>query len=551
MRFFQVKRTLKCRMSSPAVVIGSRNALATVLLSLLLSSVSTDVFAQNKSATPRKLPSAERIVSDYLKAIGGKKRLAAIRDATYDWSVKLQEQTMGVARTQIKAPVSVHTKITFGNGVIAAAANTSSAWERGLEGNVRTLTGAEASAAKLQAMLDASRLVNFKRLSILARTVGIDEAATEPSYLVEFSMRNGARIRYSFSIARKLLLQINDEARKTATTFGDYRAENNVLEPHRKEVNIGGTGVLTFLLERVSYNTGISLAAFDAPPGTEVLDIPALMREVSKNQDALEERTAEYAFKQTETTREINDKGVVKKETVRVYGVFPIANRQPVYKLISENGVALSAEKAAKEEKRVMDEMVKAEKEGEENKRKREQRKAELAKKRAEGKAEDDDPGISQFLRACEFVSPRRERFRDRDVIVFDFRPRADFRPRNRSESLISKLVGVMWIDPVDREVIRMEARLAQGFRVGGGLLVSLKPGAAMVMEQTRMADGVWLPRLAHFNLSIRVLLFAGGEINKTYEWSDYKHFKANVDSYKLEAPPKETPPKGEQPPTE
>jgi len=541
MRFFQVKRKHKWQISSPAVVDSGRCALAAVLFSLLLSSISPLVFAQNKRTLPRKLPSAERIVSDYLKAIGGKKRLAAISDATYDWNVKLQEQSMGVAGTQIKAPVSVRTKITFGNGVIDAAANTSSAWERGLDGNVRTLTGAEASAAKLQAMLEASRLVDFKRLSILARTVGVDEAVTEPAYIVEFSMRNGSRIRYSFSIARKLLLQINDEARKTTTLFGDYRAENNVLEPHRKEVNVGGTGFLTFLLERVRYNTGISVATFDAPPGTEALDIPALMRDLSKNQDALEERTAEYAFKQTETTREINDKGEIKKETVRVYEVFPIANRDPVYKLISENGVALSAERAAREEKRVQDEMVKAEKESEENKRKREQRKAELAKKRAAGKAEDEDPGISQFLRVCEFVSPRRERFRDRDAIVFDFRPRGDFRPSNRSESLISKLVGVVWIDPVDRQVIRMEARLAEGFKVGGGLLVSLRPGAAMVMEQTRMADGVWLPRLAHFNLSIRVLLFAGGEINKTFEWSDYKHFKGEVNSYKLEAPPVET----------
>lgn len=445
---------------------------------------------------------------------------------------------MGVARAQMKAPVSVRTTMTFGNGVIDAAANTSSAWERGLDGNVRTLTGAEAGAAKLQAILEAGHLLDYKRLSVLARTVAVDNAGLEPAYIVEFSMRNGARLRYSFSATRKLLLQITDEARQTTTVLSDYRAENGVLEPHRKEVNAGGSGSLTFLLEQVKYNTGLTAAAFDPPRGAETLDIPALMREVSGNQDVLEERTAEYAFTQKETTREINDRGEIKKETVRIYEVFPVANRDPVYRLISEDGVPLSAERAAKEERRVQDELVKAEKEGRENKEKRERRQAELAKKQPAGKAEDEDPAISQFLRACEFVSPRRERFRDRDCIVFDFRPRPDFHPANRSESLISKLVGVLWIDPIDRQVMRMEARLAQGFKIGGGLLVSLRPGAAMVMEQTRMEDGVWLPRLAHFNLSIRVLLFGGGDINKTFEWSDYKHFKGNVDSYKLEAPP-------------
>lgn len=487
---------------------------------------------------------AERIAGDYVKAIGGKKRLAAIADATYDWSVKLQEQVMGVARTQIKAPVSVRTTMMFGNGIIDAAANTSSAWERGLDGKVRTLTGAEADAAKLQAILEAGRLLNYKRLSVLARTVALDSSRAEPAYIVEFSMRNGSRLRYSFSVARKLLLQISDEARKTTTVLSDYRAENDVLEPHRKDVNVSGTGSLTLLLVGVKYNTGLAATAFDPPRATETLDIPGLMREVSRNQDVLEERTAEYAFTQKETTREINDRGELKKETVRIYEVFPVANREPVNRLISEDGVPLSAERAAKEEKRVQDEMVKAEKEGRENKEKRERQKAELAKKRAAGKAAEDDPGISQFLRACEFVSPRRERFRERDAIVFDFRPRADFHPTNRSESLISKLVGVIWIDPIDRQVMRMEAKLAEGFKVGGGLVVSLRPGAAMVMEQTRMEDGVWLPRLAHFNLSIRVLLFGGGDINKTYEWSDYKHFKGNVDSYKLEAPPSSNVPK-------
>lgn len=537
MSFFQVKQR---HFSTGRIRAFAACARVAVLCALLLTFFGSVAWGQAKKSTaPRKLPSADRIVDDYIKAIGGKKRVAAIADATYEWTVKLQDQPMGLARVQMKTPMSVRSTLTFGNGVLDAAANPSSTWERGLDGNLRTLTDSQAGAAKLQSILEASRLLNYKRLSVLARTAAFDDSGPEAVYVVEFSTRTGASLRYSFSVARKLLMQVKDDARKTSTVFSDYRPESGLLEAHRKEVNTGGSGDLTFLLQRVSYNQGITNATFDPPPGNETLDIAALMREVSRNQDVLEERTAEYSYLQKETTREINDRGEVKKETVKIYEVFPIASREPVFKLLSENGVALSAERAAKEEKRVQDEMVKAEKESAENKEKRERREAERAKKRSTAKAEDDDPGISQFLRACEFVSPRRERLRDRDTIVFDFRPRANFRPSNRSEALISKLVGVIWIDPVDKQVMRMEARLAEGFKMGGGLLVSLKPGAAMVMEQTRMTDGVWLPRLAHFNLSIRVLLFGGGDINKQFEWSDYRHFKGGVDSYKLEPPPK------------
>ena len=36
-------------------------------------------------------------------------------------------------------------------------------------------------------------------------------------------------------------------------------------------------------------------------------------------------------------------------------------------------------------------------------------------------------------------------------------------------------------------------------------------------MEQTRMVEGVWLPRLAQINLSVKVLLFGGGDYQQDH----------------------------------
>src|SRR6185369_10503720 len=193
--------------------------------------------------------------------------------------------------------------------------------------------------------------------------------------------------------------------------------------------------------------TGIDDKVFDPPGGEEALDVVALMREVEKNQDELENRVAEYAFKQTETDREISDKGELKKQTVKVYEVYPLPNREPVEKLISEDGVPLSPERAAKEERRVQDEFEKAEREKDRDEKKVAQRRAEREKKEKEGTE------ISPFLKACELVSPRREQLSGRETIVFDFRPRPEFKPQNREESLVAKLIGVVWIDPVDKQV--------------------------------------------------------------------------------------------------
>ena len=487
----------------------------------------------HQTPAQKKLPSAEKIVDHYLKALGGKKPVSALKDTTYNWTIELNDQPIGTARTQRKSPSSERWELTFGNGQIVSATNTRSAWELGLDKQLRTLTGPESAAAKLRATLDASHLIDFKKLNVLARVVSLGDLASEPAYIVEFSTRSGARFQYYFSVKTGLIAKITGDIRNTRVVLDKYSAVQGIQEPHRIRMNVEGSGELTLLLQNVTFNTGIDDKIFDPPGASESLDVVALMREVEKNQDELENRVAEYAFKQTETDREITDKGELKKQTVKVYEVYPLPNREPVEKLISENGVPLSPDRAAKEDRRVQEEFAKAEREKDKDEKKVAQRRAEREKK------EGDGTEISPFLKACEFVSPRRELLAGRETIVFDFRPRPGFKPQTREESLVAKLIGVVWIDPVDKQVIRLEARLAEGFKMGGGLLVSLKPGAALVIEQTRMEQGVWLPRFAHINLSVKVLLFGGGDYNKTIEWSDYKHFAGDVKDYKIEAPAK------------
>lgn len=507
------------------------------ILVLVLSAAAA--VAQRSTPLPKKLPSVEKIVDNYFKAAGGKKVIAAQRDVTYEWIVQLNNQptateSIGTARTLRKAPASERFELTFGNGQIISGTNARSAWEVGLDKQLRTLTSLEAATAKLQTTLAASRLVDFKKANVLARVLSLGDLGSEPAYIVEFSTRSGARVHYYFSVKTKLITKITSDGKKTRLIFEDYRSTNGLLEPHRVRMNLDGSGELTLVLQSVKYNTGINDQLFDPPAATEKLDITSLLLEVGRNQDQLEERVSEYSFKQTETDREINSKGELKKQTVKVYEIYPLPNRQAVVKLISENGTPLSADRAAKEEKRVQEEFLKAEREKEKDAAEAAKRKAEREKKQ---KDEEDEPTISMFLRACDFVSPRRERFAGRESIVFDFRPRAGFKPKTREESLIAKLVGVIWIDPVDKQVMRLEARLAEGFKIAGGLVASLKPGAGLVMEQTRMEQGVWLPRFAQINLSVKVLLFGGGDYNKTIEWSEYRHFSGDVKDYKIEAP--------------
>ena len=89
---------------------------------------------------------------------------------------------------------------------------------------------------------------------------------------------------------------------------------------------------------------------------------------------------------------------------------------------------------------------------------------------------------------------------------------------------------------------MRLEARLDKSIKIGGGLVASVRPGASFAFEQTRMADGVWLPRFAQISASAKLFLFAGMRIDATREYSDYKRFSTKSGDATLDAPPTKGP---------
>src|SRR6185295_7930646 len=92
-----------------------RRVVRFLFIVLLLAGVTHETPAQ------KKLPSADKIVGHYLKALGGKKSVNALKDITYNWTIQFNDQPFGTAVTQRKAPSSERWELTFGNGQIISA----------------------------------------------------------------------------------------------------------------------------------------------------------------------------------------------------------------------------------------------------------------------------------------------------------------------------------------------------------------------------------------------------------------------------------------------
>ena len=483
--------------------------------------------ASAQTGAKAKLPAADKVVADYVKAVGGKKRLAAVRDAVYEWTAEENEQAAGQATTRTKAPGSAFVEIRLARGTYAAGATPRSVWTRGFDGAAETLTDAQARSARLQARLDATRLADYKRQNLLAVTVGADTVAGEPAYAVEFRSRDAARVRYLFGAQTKLLLRTTDEARNLQVDYGDYRAEDGVLEPHRVTYKLGDAAALTLRLQGAHYNTNVADAAFDAPHA-EALDVAKLVNEVIEREPTANIKYEEYTYSVKETERELDDRGETKKETVRVWDVFLAPNGRGIGKLMSVNGAPLAPDRAAKEEKRVVDFLTANEKAAPQDQHGRGGFRIQMG---------DYGFDLRDLLRASEFVAPRRERFQGRDAVVFDYRPRADFRAKSKNDEILSKLNGIIWLDPADRVVMRIEARLGGDFKIGGGLLMKIKPGAGFVFERQRLPDGFWVPRVFLWNANGKGFLVLSKSVYETTEWYNFKRFKTEVGDATVEAP--------------
>ena len=259
-------------------------------------------------------------------------------------------------------------------------------------------------------------------------------------------------------------------------------------------------------------------------------DLKALFKQIDANQQALDKIKENYAGTKIEEETEYEGNGKPKKPEVRESTFFYLDGTE-VSTLVKINGQPLTPEAQKKENARVLKEIDDLEKSANKKATSGEKDKQEQKEE------EDEDVSIDAFLRACQFVNPRRERFRGQDVLVFDFEPNPEFKARTLVEKVIQKLGGVIWIDEKALDVVRLDAFFVNNMKFAGGLLADLQKGTRVILEQTYVNNEVWLPTYEEVHIDVRVLLVKGIKVDGTTRYSDYKKF--NVETLSTIGKPK------------
>jgi hypothetical protein len=467
----------------------------------------------------------EKILKQAAKSLGGDKALKAINSTQSKGRIiDLASGADGSYMSQVSAPNLYLVSYDLGGPENSAGYNGRSGWQRDSRNGVKTLTGDLGRDFQAEAAFHASRWFSYKLDKSKLSPAGSKVIYGKNCNGVNLTTFKGVRIAMYFDAATGLPVREEFPNGGTVKTldYEDFRKVDNVLEPFRIIVSLGEEKY-DIKLDEVSHDRPPARAGFDFPKVSNqpLPDIANLLKEVQANQDRVEEILEDYTYNSTTSIRDSGrdsgkDGGQQEAFSFTHQITFYKGNR--IYRTIEKNGKPLTEKEQEKEDKQVADRIADLEK------------KIVKQEKKSDPDEDDQKVSLSEMLRASNLINPRRESFRGRDVIVFDFEPNSSFDYKNAKSILkfFGKTAGVIWVDEKDKQIARMEAALVDSFSVVGGM-VKLRKGASFSMEQDRINNEIWLPVAQDINISARVFLVKGMSINQTTRYGNYKKFKTDV----------------------
>jgi hypothetical protein len=278
---------------------------------------------------------------------------------------------------------------------------------------------------------------------------------------------------------------------------------------------LGALGVAVAMMRPVP----VAAAGQDQkPPDASSASIPGvreLMADVVDHQKKLEKIRENYTYRSSFTDDEIDSKGQVQKTETEEREVF-FVNGHRIERTVKKDGKPLSDHDQQKEQDRV-------------------NKLVEKAMKTPSGQPIDERETVSitRLLNIMEVSNPRRENFRGRSTIVFDFAGRHDAKTHGLAEDASKKLAGTLWVDERDRQVAHMEARFTDNFHLVGGLLANIQKGSSFYFDQAPVNGEIWFPTGAEGRVQARVLLLKGVREHFVEKDSDYQRFTVETQTSK------------------
>jgi hypothetical protein len=472
---------------------------------------------------PAIAQSPAKVLKQAKKTLGGAKTFQAVNSWSRSGKItRLKDGASGKFQMETAQPGFFHMRFDIEGFETETGSNGRSGWMRDSRNGLSTLTGDASRDFQAEAAYRNSLWLNYKKDKSKLSYTGQSVIGGKPVDAIILSTAKGVAIKIYFDASGRIVREVIPSGNTIKVfDYSDFRPVNGVSQPHSIIYNPGGELAYEIKLDEIKANTAIARSTFDFPniSGQPLPDIPKLLADLQANEDRIAKILDKYSFTEKYIMREAGKDGALREVGSQTFQ-FSFYKGNRMRRMIEKNGKPLSEKEQAEEDKKAAERVEELEKE--------------IAKREARAGADDDEDkrlSVAELLRASNLINPRRERFQDRDVVVFDFEPNPSFDYKNAKSMLkfFGKTAGVMWIDEQDKQAVRLEAVLADSFNIGGGMVAKLRKGASFTLQRERVNDEIWLPSQTDINISVRVLMVKGIDVNQLIKAYDYRKFETEV----------------------
>jgi hypothetical protein len=212
-----------------------------------------------------------------------------------------------------------------------------------------------------------------------------------------------------------------------------------------------------------------------------------------------------YTYTERDEDRRLNSLGQVKSENVDVTRMI-VVNGAHFEQLMQRNGQLPSA----KEQKKSDDDL---------DKLRHETTDEQTARLR---KDQDNRAFLRDVLEAFDFRLIDEEVIDGRPAYVLQATPHPGYHAHGKYGKMFSRVEGKLWVDKQDFGWIKVDGQVTQSFSMG--LFVArVDRGSHIIMEQTSVGDGVWVPKRIEIRATARILFLKSLGIDRILTYSDYR----------------------------
>jgi hypothetical protein len=128
---------------------------------------------------------------------------------------------------------------------------------------------------------------------------------------------------------------------------------------------------------------------------------------------------------------------------------------------------------------------------------------------------------IDEVPDAFNFRLLGEEVVRGRPAYVLEVTPKPGFHAHSKCGMMFSKVHGKIWVDTQDFGWVKVDVDVMEPFSMGL-FLARVQPGSHIVFEQTRVADGIWLPARIEITANAKILFVKNYAMREVITYSEY-----------------------------